>query len=378
MFCPLRIVRTCTRASSGGAQSPSCLFFLPDTQGHVLPDMQTTHSAGVREKTASDKKILEDADRDNRQLASLVLSVKRHSQLDSKGATTTLAVLCLIVAFMWLYVAAKSYTLMMEWPHVFTWFRAGFHTSPPASKSVSALEICMASEFSGMYKYFGILKGWSGRLERRQAQFLLLSLADLCTRPGFSGIHLCGSPQQLNAVHMSKFLGIGIGDVATRAKAWYDDSNPWKLLYDSGETLMTNYAWKEVYRITMGEKNKQPVESSYMWSLFNGGLLQVATDHISRDDKLTVQQHMQRLYGGSALVIRPSCGWAKAKKAVDAAATGLMIGGMLGGHISVRAMTEEGSKASEVIAACAKTVVAGAVAGGVSAYAVHSSSSSLC
>ena len=202
------------------------------------------------------------------------------------------------------------------------------------------------------------------RAVRRQAEFIVLACIDLVTRPGFSGIHLSGSAEQLHAADVLNILGIlpDLVTVEARAERWDRDDNPWKLLFTDADTISTNYAWNEAYQ--QAKKNNNNLEGTYMWSLFMGGIVKVAMDHVAIDSARPVQYYMKQLYGGATYLESKLC---PGKKAAGIA-NGAMMGsgfGMLGGMGASHFVADSGSFGGGrlLVAGLAVGAVVGAVQG---------------
>lgn len=260
------------------------------------------------------------------------------AQADRAGGARMRRFVVGLVALLAIFLASKKVTLALAYAPVYQWYKgekawanSGFAADKPDAMPVGIMECFYAKDYYPMYRTFGLFFGWKGRISRRQAQFVVRALMDLVYRPGFAGIHLCGSPEQLSAARAKEFLGIDpdISDTQARATRWAQKDNPFRMLYASAEDLVSNFAWNEAY--AMAKNNGGNFESSYMWSLFQGGLLRVAVEHVARDSTTPVEMYLHQLYGGHAYLAAKNCKAKKWDNIVNYASSGAALGSMFGG-----------------------------------------------
>ena len=247
---------------------------------------------------------------------------------------TILSICITIILYGSIGAAKMKYARVNQWYNSAGDFEGkGFKMIRPTVLVFSLNEILMASEYYAMYIVFGSSLGFTSRLTRKRAQFILFSMADLIERDGFTGIHLCGSSEQLSIKNADTFLGVGLPDNDEKLpKLWNSPQNPWRNLYGNGGSgmlaMLTGFSYKSARKFAAS--NGGTIASTYLGSLYEGGLVNFALDIIPEVGKHSPQWYMRKLYGGSEIVLHPQCGWKRTNAALNSASGMAMAGFFMG------------------------------------------------
>jgi len=249
-------------------------------------------------------------------LHAIATSIEKRTEAERR-ATATLSFRITVACVLFLiYLFTIPSQVNDAFPEIHYWYMgeggwkkkgSGYTAAPPAHATISPQEAVMAASYNTLYHTFGFLYGYKGSLSRRQALFVTEALSDLVFHPGFCGVQYSGSAKQLKRDKANYFLGISpdVPDISARVDRWFEKENVLACLYTSKTVLATNFAWNEAY--TTAKNNGDSIDGTYMASLFEGGILNVAIEQVASEGDTNIHAYLHKLYGGSTYLAPKKC-----------------------------------------------------------------------
>tara|TARA_B110000046_G_C13019243_1_gene410241 strand:+ start:2720 stop:3865 length:1146 start_codon:yes stop_codon:yes gene_type:complete len=304
-------------------------------------------------------------------------SIRKRTAAERKASADLSFRLWVVSTIFLMYLACVPAQVDDAFPEICNWYTSrggwnhkgkGYNATKPTHASISPPEAIMAASYYTLYRFFGFVYGYKGAMTRRQALFVTEALSDLVFHPGFTGIQYCGSAKQLKRDKATYFLGISpdVPALGDRVDRWFEKDNPLACLYTSRAVLSTNFAWNEAYKTA--KVNDGSIDGTYMASLFDGGVLNVAIEQVASEGDTNIHAYLHKLYGGSTYLKPKKCPAQGEKLAIT---MGIAVAGIVAGCCGGGGEGAEASAADEGMTATgmAKTAVLASAAGTGAYYA---------
>lgn len=268
----------------------------------------------------------------------------------------TATIVILVSLFLWVFsrVAAAD----VVYPGV-----SAYYTNSkvkPASDllRVQFRELVTLTAYPTAARVIGLFVGWNCILSKNQASFVLQALqfflASQCSTPdtcsfvsarldSLSLLQLYGNADELHLSKLPSFLGIGIADDDAMGlySAWTVDDNAFKFCVlspnasDTAAALVSNPMYAggraSIAEATSTDDALQRLEGTLAYSLFSGGLVNAALEHMDTGDNPL--DLLRDLVGSVQLQKAVAC--SGKKKIADATNKGVGIGMLAAGVISM-------------------------------------------